>query len=257
MGVLTKEEMLANCKKTANIKTGDRITAVYYGPAGSGKTSMAGTNESPIWFANFDPAGMDTLRGMENVYFNNFYDMDAAHPKGMQGFFDFVNTGMHNDFFTQFKTVVLDPLTGFEEAAMNWVLHKEKKVGETPSLPNYATVTRLTWRAVKMMLAIECCNVVITCHEKPEKCELTGRVRIYPLIYGRSSNEIFRLFSEAYHLDGSGSGKTRYRAQIKSDKLYTSKSRLDKKGSILDAFENPNQMEIVKKVKDKEPKKLV
>ena len=93
----------------------DYIKALFYGPNGTGKTTVAGTFPAPIIF-DINERGTRVLATEEGRIKKRAVD---EFEMLVQGFW-YLKSGKH-----PFKTVVLDNITTLQEVAMRYIMNKE------------------------------------------------------------------------------------------------------------------------------------
>jgi len=108
-------------------------------------------------------------------------------------------------------TVVLDSYTKMQEHLKRYLTAVNSTI----------VVCQPLWGTVLLNLEIlndtlvnqigQFCNVIIICHEKPSKDELTGKVSYFPLVEGSMRDKIAKEFEEVYFMEKTISGgKAKY-----------------------------------------------
>lgn len=168
-----------------------------YGPAGTGKTHLAGTFPSP-YFADFDD-GIITLAGKEAEYDTFLNSFNASTGKitthACRKFFNWARKNekdilagkhtLHNVDEEEFTchTIVLDSFSAFQSSVCKGVAYDNGH--EVPTLPDYnMIVDQLRMFVKRIRTWCTYFNVVCTFHEQLFKREFDGAVWQLPLIVG-------------------------------------------------------------------------
>lgn len=99
---------------------------------------------------------------------------------------------------TKFATVVLDSYTSTEEHLKRLLMSANGVA--TISQPLWGTVLTNYENLNASLLGLKA-NVIMICHEQPNKDELTGKIVYAPLISGQMKNKIGKDFEEVYYLE--------------------------------------------------------
>ena len=110
---------------------------------------------------------------------------------------------------------------------MESVLQLNRRAGQKPNFDDWAAYANKTKDFIVRLLASGK-NVLLICHEAPDKDELTGHVWMLPAIQGQMKSRISNYFDEFYHAEVEQTpGKaSNYRLLARPSSIYTAKSRL-------------------------------
>jgi len=203
-----------------------QFSCLLIGPPGSGKTTAASTAPPPVLFLDMD----SKLHKMENLK-DKLAKKEIVQwtPgetlfKGTLTSFVTGGTNPHIKFTQQrakgylnlaemldkleankcvidgvkFNTVVLDSYTSSEEHLKRLLM----------SANGVATITQPLWGTMltnnenlnSSLLHLPA-NIIVICHERPDKDELTGKITYAPLIGGQMRDKIGKDFEEVYYLE--------------------------------------------------------
>jgi len=98
----------------------------------------------------------------------------------------------------QYATIVLDSYTTLEEHLKRLLMSANGVA--TISQPLWGTVLTNYENLNNALLSLKA-NIIIICHEKPDKDELTGVINYTPLISGQMKNKIGKDFEEVYYME--------------------------------------------------------
>lgn len=206
------------------------------GDSGTGKTHFIGTMPQPF-VADFD-RGLQTLRGKKVMAMNYSIEDWAAFRKEVQAW----------RFGTKYEcqTFCVDSLSMAADAAMQYVLKKNGRAGQQPTIADWGEAIREVKDVLAYVTTLPC-HVVVTAHLEMVKDELLGDLQYRPLIFGKDLpsrlgiyfDDVFRTVVQT-KLEG-GKQVSAYRLQVKPD-MRTSmiKSRMNLDGKIFDQYEEPD-----------------
>ena len=157
------EISIGGIRSTPLTERSERFTAIIWGPAKSGKTTLASTAPKPILFLMFDPDGAASLKRDQDIHVIDLSKapdnvVDRFKMSGSQELKDIekaVTDGVN--------TVVLDSLTSFGSKALVHGIamaqlmpqHKDSKPSlEAPGFGGYGMKSMFVNRAVVNLLAI-------------------------------------------------------------------------------------------------------
>lgn len=241
----------------------ERFSAIITGETNSGKTFLLRTCRFPMHIDSFDPGGTKCLqhliRSKDNpsgqiIADTHWETEDPFNPKTYAEWKKTTEIRLQAGYFNMFGTYVIDSLTTFGQAAMNFQLNLKGDAGSTPQhRRDYNPQKVEIENQVRRLMNLPC-DFIITGHLK-ENEELisidksTGirhtdiRYRLY--ITGQAVVTIPLLFDEIYVLIGKGSPPRR---ELMTDSLgqYIARSRLKSEGK-LSAKEEPDIKALLKK----------
>jgi len=185
-----------------------RMSIVIWGPAGSGKTTLAATAPRPILWMNFDVDGTSALMDQEEVLIADYETMTPATVEqfmssGCAGLKKFLSE------HPEVKTVVFDSVTSFRDKAL---LHGVDKTPgatiEQPQLAGYGKRNTYLYQAIIKVTEITRAagvHCVLVAHEAaPQKDEVTGQLLVSMLVGGNLQTEIPIKLSEVWYLEDDG-----------------------------------------------------
>lgn len=113
------------------------VKALFYGPNGTGKTTIAGTFPKPILILDIREKGTKPLVGMAQKRFITTFEM-------FQMAYWYLQSGNH-----PYKTVVIDTTTNLQEIAMKFVMGKEQNWDATKDMD---MPTKRDWGGLSQVL---------------------------------------------------------------------------------------------------------
>lgn len=192
------EISIGGVKSTPLTERSERFTAIIWGPAKSGKTTLASTAPKPILFLMFDPDGAASLRRDPDVH---VIDLSKSSDS-VVGRFKATGTQELNDIEKAVqdgcRTIVLDSLTSFgAKALMHGIAvantldaHKSSKPSlEAPGFGGYGMKSMFVNRAVVNLLAItqrHNANFIALGHEDAGQKSKEGNIIKQTLLLGSS-----------------------------------------------------------------------
>ncbi len=207
------------------------FSCLLVGAPGAGKTTAASTAPTPILFLDVDnklhkmvnlkeklangaiiqvpidePLQDIKLSTLSLMNLKPGTKINMKRPKGYQQLADAIDKivadkGHWNGI--KLGTVVLDSYTTTDEHIRRLLMSVNGSA--TMTLPLYGTLLTNFETLNNTLLRLPC-NVIMICHQKPEKDELTGIVSYTPLINGQMSTKIAKDFEEVYFMEKKVSG---------------------------------------------------
>ena len=168
-----------------------RFTMMLYGAPGIGKTWFAGTAAQvpilqPILVLDSDGGyrtlqGKKQFEGLDIIRIRTFKELSQVYN-------DLVEPG-------KYRTVILENIGEIHNFAMDdlmaKVISKDANREEyVPSMREYGIVRKQILKVLKYFTLNETSNLIVTCHAKKDKNELTQRESVYPSIPGKLATDI-------------------------------------------------------------------
>ena len=194
-----------------------KLSAAVYGKSGTGKTTFGASFPKPF-FLDID-GGLLSVRGQDVSY----VDLTPGRGVTWPDILDAIKEGQKDDY----ESIIVDSLTGLADLCMESVLQLNRRSGQKPNFDDWAAYANKTKDFLVRLLASGK-NVLLICHEAPDKDELTGHVWMLPAIQGQMKSRISNYFDEFYHAEVEQThGKpANYRLLARPSSIYTAKSRL-------------------------------
>ena len=194
-----------------------KLSAAVYGKSGTGKTTFGASFPKPF-FLDID-GGLLSVRGQDVSYI----DLTPGRGVTWPNILDAIAEGKKDDY----ESIIVDSLTGLADLCMESVLQLNRRSGQKPNFDDWAAYANKTKDFLVRLLASGK-NVLLICHEAPDKDELTGHVWMLPAIQGQMKSRISNYFDEFYHAEVEQThGKpANYRLLARPSSIYTAKSRL-------------------------------
>ena len=194
-----------------------KLSAAVYGKSGTGKTTFGASFPKPF-FLDID-GGLLSVRGQDVSYI----DLTPGRGVTWPNILDAIEEGKKDDY----ESIIVDSLTGLADLCMESVLQLNRRSGQKPNFDDWAAYANKTKDFLVRLLASGK-NVLLICHEAPDKDELTGHVWMLPAIQGQMKSRISNYFDEFYHAEVEQThGKpANYRLLARPSSIYTAKSRL-------------------------------
>jgi hypothetical protein len=180
------------------------MTALLWGDAGCGKTTLAATAPGRKLWYNFDPDGPNTLAGVDEDV--QVYDLSANTEAVLDLFKNDTNPLNIKSVLDHFDTFVFDSITNIVDKTLQRGIKTNKGASiERPSPAAYATRNALAIRLIKnVMSATQKTkkHVIFIAHEKaPTTDEETGAVLFITIaLGGQLASNVGIDFSEIWHL---------------------------------------------------------
>ncbi len=183
-----------------------RFSGLFWGTAGSGKTTLASTSRGHKLWINFDADGLSSLKGAEDI---TVLDLSDKAPDVVLQFKqnDPLNLSAALKQNPYIKCVVVDSVTAFAQQAIAHGYTSKAAPGatfENPGPAGYGIRNRFSLALVKNVLrATALCNVdvIFICHEDVPVRDKEGNVIGYTLLLGGSLPEEVPLqISEVWHV---------------------------------------------------------
>lgn len=125
-------------------------------------------------------------------------------PKGYIQACDYLNEGMVLAEQGKVKTIILDSLTRLMEHQQRLIISLNQQGFMT--LNSWGAVLTITEELIQTLLSAKA-NVIVNCHDKLVKDELTGHVEYKPLLSGQMQDKLGSFFEEMYVMKPSPKGQ--------------------------------------------------
>lgn len=215
-----------------DVKTGDelpsRFSALIWGEAGDGKTTLAATAPGKKLWINFDPDGPRSITGLAAKHStrtdtvlsipNLYADLSAETSKVVDGFRKDDHLGLHKileDDSNGIETVVVDSVTRFSQLALELAVKNGIGGGnswrpslETPGQTAYGARNTMTYRMfVDIFTVTKKYNkhVIFITHEKDPTTNDKGELLFITMALGGQLPKLgSSQLSEVWHLSNTG-----------------------------------------------------
>lgn len=181
-----------------------RISALIWGPAGLGKTTLAATFPGKKLIVNFDPDGPASLYSAPDI---TIADLSKANGTLAAKFKDDNPLGLR-DAIAPFDTIVIDSLSHAAELALdNGIKNVSNSKVEKPAIGSYQYRNNLTLKLIANVLRVTAefdppKHVVFIAHENTGNKNDDGAIMSYTLLLGgdlpssapNKINEVWCLF---------------------------------------------------------------
>jgi hypothetical protein len=234
--------------------TAKYIRMLQFGDYKSGKTSAIMTCPRPIHIDSWDPGGSKVLQaGIKEGWIivdNQWEGEDPADPKMFEKFDSTYRARKAAGYFEFFATYVLDSITTFSAATMNYTLKRRKRIDNIPVSGkggdnDYVEMQAKLGPIVRDMLNLPC-HVIINAHPDINEDDF-GKRFIGPMVSGRLRTELPIVLDEIYYLRVQETKDGLVRKYLtQPDGIYRCGSRLATNGMI-DTWENIDIRNIIKK----------
>lgn len=225
------------------------VKALFYGPNGTGKTTLAGTFPDPIIF-DINERGTRVLATEDGRVKKRAVD---EFEMLVQGFW-YLKSGNH-----PFKTVILDNITTLQEVAMRYIMNKEadfdlSKDMDMPSKRDWGGLSQVLKRWLIDFRNLPM-NVVFIAQERRDKDEdiESDEASVYPQvtpsvrgILGAAVDIIGRTYVNETLDPDTGKAKTRFCLRVAPGPKYLAKIRLPSGAVSPNSLVNPRYESLVK-----------
>lgn len=210
------------------------------GDSGAGKTTASASMPGPVHIADFDGKVVSAAQYLKTfnpaqldlVDFTDYSDFGKFSGKKITAVEQF-NKDI-GDFAKQdpfpFKTIVVDSLTLFSDASMEYLMRLNPGVKRSvtngvqiPALQDYQMARLWFKQIISAMLALPC-HIVFTAHIQTEKDELSGQIIRSPMMAGKLSKELPIYFGEVWRAYRDDKGE--HWAQTQSDSKFVCRSQI-------------------------------
>lgn len=189
-----------------------RLSALIWGPAGCGKTTLASTAPGKKLWLNFDPDGTASLFGRDDVV---VLDLSTLKPETLVDKFRTDERLGLGKFIQEHNidTVVVDSLTAYAQIALDSYVGKEgKSTIEKPGISAYGARNSLTLRLIQAVLRETGRNnthvIFITHEDAPVTNDDGGVLYITMQLGGKLPDQAALQISEVWFMSDNGKKRT-------------------------------------------------
>lgn len=150
---MTDEVMIAGFPVQKVSDNNKRISALIWGDAGAGKTTLAATMPGRKLFFQFDPDGAASIAHVPEV---DVVDLTAASPSNLAALFKNENNPLHiNNVIDSYDTFIVDSLTNVTDKTLTQGIDTTKGASvERPSPGAYGARNALAIRLIKNIMKV-------------------------------------------------------------------------------------------------------
>lgn len=232
------------------------IAALFYGRAGTGKTTLAATFPGPILHIDVREKGTDSISDLKNVDSIQLEDWDE-----FEQIYWFLKSGE-----SKYKTVVIDPISSLQDFAMAEALRQGgKQEGAMMSKREWGITSGLlkTWIINYRDLVDDGINVVFLAHDRASDGEEGEEGELMPSVGPRLMPSVASMLNGAVKLigntfireeiekklGGKAKRKVTYCLRIGPHSYYATKLRQPKGSYLPDVVEDPDYNVLVSLMK--------
>lgn len=204
------EFTLAGGIQVQSAETKDRrISALIWGPAGSGKTTLAATAPGRKLWVNFDPDGTDSIAYRDDILIADLSNQKYTITDKFKSD-DGLGIGkLLADPDAGIDTVVVDSLTAYSQLAVeSGIANTKGATLERPSPGAYGARNALTLRLVTGILrltALHKKHVIFTTHEDSAVTDENGNtLYITMMLGGKLPDQAALQISEVWYMNDTG-----------------------------------------------------
>lgn len=214
----------------------DKIKCIVYGQSGTGKTEFACTFPKPFV--------IDLDNGMLSQMGK---DIEYETTRTYEDFMETVTAVEKDD---KYETIIIDSVTMLQELMQETILRLNNK--KSMDIHCHMVLVDM-FQQIFVGLTYKNKNVVVTAHEQLIQDEITGAIRILPLIVGKKlPNQLPLFFDEVYRalvdkIVEKGKATYEYSLATRATAKATAKSRLRLPAVIIP----PTYAQIMKLLKEK------
>lgn len=182
-----------------------RFSLLLWGLAKSGKTTLASTAPGKILWINFDPDGLASLSGVENILIADFSAekhyvivpklLKDENPLGLE-------TVLKEN--PDIRSMVFDSATTFAYLCQQYAAKEKGLKEEEPGQRGYSVKNNYIKRTIRNLLRVAAnanVNCIVTAHEAPPMVDDKGVIQQISLAMGGSlTSDLSMLPSEIWHV---------------------------------------------------------
>ncbi len=205
------ELKMGNLPITKSTNTIKRMTGLFWGPPGGGKTTLACTAPGRKLLVNFDPDGPASVAGWDDV---DVVDFSSAAPATLEQAKNTNNPLGLASVIESYDTIVFDSLTNIGyKTLMHGVGTTKNATVERPGLQAYGVRNALILQLIKNTLALTNKfnkHCIFIAHEAPPTTNDDGVILYITLALGGQLPDQAALdFSEVWNIGDLGAGRNR------------------------------------------------
>ena len=248
--MLTPTEYAEQIRSTYNEER-KKVNFLIIGNSGTGKTVLAETCPAPVHIDSFDPGGTVSVRKAihEGIIIadTSFEKEDDSAPWAYESWGKAMHERLNMGYFDSIGTYVLDSLTMFVNATMNWTMKKGNHKTRIPELQHYNRNTMTILDELRAITRLPC-HTIVTAHVDQVKDELSGRIYAGLMVTKRLKGYIPLLFDEVLFTEARPSPKgAEYTLMTGLNGIYQARSRLAREGGEQKTFVEPSIKELLKR----------
>lgn len=225
------------------------IKAIFYGPNGTGKTTLSGTFPGPVLILDVNERGTRVLASEDGKCKKRSVDEFEMFAQA----FWFLKAGKH-----PFKTVVIDNVTTLQEVAMKYIMNKDteydlNKDMDMPTKRDWGGLSQILKRWLIDFRNLPM-NVVFILQEKRDKDDdlESDEASVYPqvspsvrAILGAAVDVIGRTYVME-KTDAEGKTVTKFCLRVAPGPKYLAKIRLPRGAQTPKSIANPSYDALIK-----------
>ena len=246
------KEVQAINKMYANDPRQSSFSLLLCGEHGSGKSFFLRSCRKPVFIDSFDPGGTKGLRDYiakgEIIVDTRWEAEDPKKPFAFSKWKQEMAKREQMGLFNHLGTYVLDSMTTWSDAIMNYILKLAAIPGQAPRWAHDYIPQKMEIRNwLKELLSLPC-DFILTGHLEGHRDEVSGAVSYRFMTTGKAAITVPLLFDEIWVMAPKKlSSGVEYRILTQSTGQHIARSRLAK-GGLLDTYEKPDMKSILKKV---------
>lgn len=223
------------------------MTALFYGPKGVGKTSLAVSAEDVEHMA---PCLLLAFEDGTSSVGSSYPGLKVARPADWEQALDVIEALVNED--TGIKTVIIDTAAECQQYIYDWSI---ANWGDVDGFKKWAAVYEQLMKIVKALHKAGI-NVIVLAHAERDKDKMAQTIKVMPYFQGNKTGlELPKIFDIIGMLDIEGEGRDALRVlQMSPSNLVTAGNRSE--GRLSDYMENPTMSKIIGELKNNTPKKI-
>jgi len=152
---------------------------VYYGPQGTGKTTISATYPQPILFIDVMDKGLDSAKDID-LKVNKFFSLDSNNPtQALDDYDELIEELFEAE---EIKSISIDTITQLQDLEVKRLLIKSKRSFLT--MQNWQEVSsKMKYRIDRLKILSTIKNVVVLAQERKDDPVDMGDIQLAPEIY--------------------------------------------------------------------------